>query len=564
MKLGIKKTSIFFISLLIFNGCALNNMSSKYDTATFNTTPPTLQVHAGKVALKLDAKFPEKYFAKKAIVDFTPVLVYQEGEKAFKTIKVQGEEAEGGEATVFYTTGGGFSYQDAIDYNDKMLNSKLELRAVAKIQQTEKSIMQDEEKILGPITIGNGVIATSQRVQDTEIPAMADHGYEKETVLSSTATIYFLVNQSTIRTTEKSDDDIKDLKKFIEQGFDLHSVEIKSYASPEGTINANDDVSERRMQTTVSYAKWLLKKVGLEGLENKDLFTETSFGEDWDGFNELMRSSNIKDKRRITKIVNSVEDLEKREQQIRDMAELYDAIKKDVLPQLRKAEITVRLYDPKKTDQEIALLSISPDLKKDQLTNEELLYAALLTDDKEVKKQIYTKSMELHNENRARTNIGCLYLEDAISIDDYENALSYFGDSDEDQVNKGIVEAWKGNLSKAQSLYDRGNASEHNQAILNIRKGDYKKANRFFKNKTSHNAVLAKLLNGDNSSYCDEATAACYYLNAIVSARSNNEIQLIRNLETAIRMNPGYKDQALSDLEFINFREVEAFKSLVQ
>ena len=101
MKIGIKKTSIFFISLLILNGCALNNMSSKYDTATFNTTPPTLQVHAGKVALKLDAKFPEKYFAKKAIVDFTPVLVYQEGEKAFKTIKVQGEEAERPEATVF-------------------------------------------------------------------------------------------------------------------------------------------------------------------------------------------------------------------------------------------------------------------------------------------------------------------------------------------------------------------------------------------------------------------------------------------------------------------------------
>jgi len=61
-----------------------------------------------------------------------------------------------------------------------------------------------------------------------------------------------------------------------------------------------------------------------------------------------MRSSEIKDRRRITKIVNSVEDLEKREQAIRDMAEIYDAIEKDVLPQLRKAQITVRSFEPKK------------------------------------------------------------------------------------------------------------------------------------------------------------------------------------------------------------------------
>ena len=43
--------------------------------------------------------------------------------------------------------------------------------------------------------------------------------------------------------------------------------------------------------------------------------------------------SNIKDKRRINKIVNSISDVNVREQQIRDLAEIYDAIS-DNFPKL--------------------------------------------------------------------------------------------------------------------------------------------------------------------------------------------------------------------------------------
>ena len=108
-------------------------------------------------------------------------------------------------------------------------------------------------------------------------------------------------------------------------------------------MNANDDVSDRRLKSTENYTKWLLNKLDVK----PELYTIKSFGEDWEGFDMLMRSSEIKDKRRITKIVNSVEDLEKREQAIRDMAELYEAIEKDILPQLRKAEITIKSLSQK-------------------------------------------------------------------------------------------------------------------------------------------------------------------------------------------------------------------------
>ena len=105
-----------FFSLLVvvsfLTSCGLSNMSSKYETVAITVTPPTLQAHAGKVGVTIDASFPEKYFAKSSTVEFTPVLISSEGENKFKSITIQGEEASGGEATIFYTTGGRFSYQD--------------------------------------------------------------------------------------------------------------------------------------------------------------------------------------------------------------------------------------------------------------------------------------------------------------------------------------------------------------------------------------------------------------------------------------------------------------------
>jgi tetratricopeptide (TPR) repeat protein len=550
-------SKIFSILILVtsLSSCGLTNMASKYETVSFNVTPSILQTHAGKVSLTLDATFPEKYFAKKATVDFTPVLVYDNGETAFKTITIQGEEASGGEATIFNGTGGNFSYQDHIKYSPDMMTSNLELRATAKIK--------DEEKVLGPINIANGVIATSTRILDNEELANNNHGYEHETILEETATIYFLVNRSNIRVTEKSDEDIKKLTEFAKNGYKTHSIEIKSFASPEGSVNMNDNVSDNRMKSTLNYTKRLLRNLKVDGARNSELYTETSVGEDWAGFESLVRASNIKDKRRINKIVNSVEDLELREQQIRDLAEIYDALEGDVLPQLRKAIIVIRSLEPKRTNEEIAALSTtSPEI----LDVKELLFSATLTDDATLKETIYNKAVELHNDWRGYNNIACIKIAngDLNTAMVYLNkAVSISSENSDICTNRGIIAARIGELSNAQVLFDKANTSELNQATLNIRQGEYKKAARFFKNGKSHNATLAHILNGKNST-CNEETAACHYLNAISAARSSDNDAVIRNLTNAISLNVNYKAEANIDLEFINLRANEAFIALTK
>ena len=528
-------------------------MSSKFETVSINVTPPTLQVHAGKVGVTIDASFPEKYFAKTSTIEFTPVLINEEGEYKFKAITVQGEEASGGEATIFYTTGGRFSYQDNIAYDKSMINSELELRAIGKAK--EKELVFKSRKI------ANGVLATSTRVQNTEDLAVAKSNYEKETILEESAIIYFLVNQSNIRATEKSDDDIKRLEEFAKMGNKTHSIEVKSFASPEGSVNLNDNVSDKRAASTLNYAKKILRRVKLDGVNNKDLYSEKSEGEDWEGFNKLMRSSEIKDRRRITKIVNSVEDLEKREQAIRDMAEIYDAIEKDVLPQLRKAQITVRSFEPKKSDTEISEIA---NTNPSELDIKELLYSASLTENIDNKISIYTQASEIHSDWKGYNNIACLLLENG-NINEAEKNLLKAEQFDKTQSkisnNKAVIAAWKGNLPLAKKLYDNL-TTQKNKALLDLRMANYKKASRFFKNKNTHNAALAKILNGQNSN-CNENTAACDYLNAISYARSANESMLLKSLKNAISKNISYKLEAQKDLEFVNYKENEAFKSLV-
>jgi len=550
-----KAVSILFFGVLI-SGCGLTKMTSKYDTVVYTVTPPILQVHGGKVAIKIDGNIPAKYFHKNATVDFTPVLKSENSEATFKTITLQGEEASGGQKTITYASGGGFTYEDEISYMENMLVSGLEIKAVAKLK--------DKSEPLGPVTIAQGVIATSERVQNTEEIAIAHHGYEKETILSEFATIYFLVNQSAIRTSEKSDEDMNRLQEFAKLGYKTNSIEIKSFASPEGTIDANDDVSERRNKSTIRYTKQILKKLNLDGVNNEELYTNVSYGEDWDGFNKLMKASDMKDKRRVLNIVNSVQDPEKREQAIRDMAELYDAIDKNILPQLRKAQISILSYQPKRTDENISSLSIS---SPDSLDIKELLFAATLTNDRATKMQIYNAAVSLHNDWRACNNIASIY----IAENNLNEATNWLDKAFEISVNNadvlanyGIIAARKGNLAKAQQFFNQANASEKNQAILDIRQGKYAKAERFFKNASSHNATLAKVLNGNNSTNCTDNTAACYYLNAIVGARSANIQMLTQNLSKAIAANASYKGDAANDLEFVNYRENQEFIALIK
>ena len=554
------KLFLFLTIVMSFFGCGLEKMASDYDKVTYEQTPTVLEVHGGDVVVDLKGTFPEKYFAKKATVEIIPVIIGEDGvETKLKSVILQGEQATGGEETIFFESGGDFTYSDKIKYKEGMINSSLELRALA--------TLEDDNKILGPVIIAKGVVATSMRVENDEIVAVANHGYKEVETISETATIYFLVNKSNIRTTEKSDEDVQKLKNFIELGYKTESFVIKSSSSPEGTEKINTELSDNRQNSTLTYAKYLLKKLKAEGSFNDDHYKLSSAGADWEGFNNLVKNSSILEKSTILSLTDRNKEKSQKEkgELLQDMAQVYDALENDVLQYLRKSEITINSYKPKKTREEIVLLSTT---NPSELSVEELLYSATLKENSSRSLEIYNTIVELHNDWRAYNNIAVFYL----SAGNLDKALENLnqakenGGANESSVltNFGIIASWNGELNKAQKLFDKANTGNYNKGNLNLRRGDYRSACRYYRGQETYNATLASILYGNNNSTCSENTAACYYLNAIAGARSGNTTMLFKNLEKAIQESDMYKNESLKDLEFLNYRDHEKFISLTK
>ena len=116
-KLKTKKMKILKLIILaiILNGCGLYNMSSNYHKVNYEQTPSVLQTKGEMISINLKGTFPEKYFAKKATVEITPVIIGEDGkETKLKSIILQGEQATGGDETIFFESGGSFVYSDKI------------------------------------------------------------------------------------------------------------------------------------------------------------------------------------------------------------------------------------------------------------------------------------------------------------------------------------------------------------------------------------------------------------------------------------------------------------------
>ena len=548
---------LIFSLILLISSCGLDTMISKFNTIDFTVTPTQVEVHGGNIEIELEVKIPEKYFQKTAEADFRAMLAPSadsETKVFFDPVKLQGEKISSNGKTIGYITGGQFTYKSSLKYSEVMADYDLFATAIA--------TMNDNSKSLGAVKVAEGVMATATRVKDSEEVAISNHTYEKVTILEETAVIYFTVNQSNIRYSQKSSDEIKRLKEFAKLGYETKNIEISSYASPEGTLDVNDKVSDNRGESTFNYAKRLMKKLKVEGANNNDLYIKSSRGEDWGGFNKLVNSSDMKDKSKVLNIVRNQKDPQKREEAIRDMAEIYDAIEDDVLPKLRKATITLRVYEPKKTEEDIVTLAIAD---PSQLDIKELLYAASLIEDNSIKKTIYnTVSKSFPNDHRAYNNLAGIYIKEKNinqAIDMLGKASKYNVNAAEVNENKGIIAALEGDYDKAAALYSLSNASDINKGILAIKTGDYSSATAKLKG-NGFNATLAKLMNG-NPVATNDNTAEGNYLNAIVNARTGNYDKCIDYLSKAIQMNANYKNEAVKDFEFKNYKDKVDFQALV-
>ena len=546
-----------FALLLALPGCGgLGKMEKTLEELNFTMDPEPLIMRGGEVSLSLSGTFPEKYFAKKAIIEATPVLVWDGGEAAFKTQGFQGEDAAGNYTVVPFKSAKSFDYSATVTYQEGMEDgARLELR----ISGTMGSKSMDFE----PVVLGDGVITTPNWVQSDDRFVIGEDDFQRVVSYTQEAEINYEYNRSRVRSAELRDDDMKEMKDFVSFAADHDSVMLKrtdvsSYASPEGEITLNEDLALERAESANAAVANLLKRAKVDVEDG--FYGNSPKGEDWEGFQTLMRASDIEDKDLILRVLSMYSDKNRREEEIKNIAKTYKEIEKEILPALRRSMITLHYDIEGYSDEELMDLAMS---NPDTLTVEEALYAATLFEGTEDKLKVYEATSRVHADDwRAPNNEGVCLMElgKLNQAADRFMAADERGDSPIINNNLGAIARMKGNLADAKRLLasasGAGDAVKYNKGILAIQEGDYSKAVSSFSGENTVNAALAKLLNGDANgaktilNNADDDSAVAHYVMAIANARLGNAADAKQHRDMAVQKDAGLSAKASADLEF--------------
>lgn len=554
-----KKKLVFMsaASILLLTSC------SKLGPLTadnFTVVPNPMESHAGQVPVTINGSFPEKYMKKKAVVTVTPELRYGNGQVARGTSATfQGEKVEGNDQTISYQVGGNYTMKSNFKYVPEMQKSELYLTFDAKIGKKEKEVPD--------VKVANGVIATSELVGRTVKSAqacIAPDTFRRVTEAKQVANIKFLIQQANLRKSELKSNSVTefvDLLKKInadKEGLNLSNIEISAYASPDGGVELNDKLANKRQQNTEKYVNEQLKEAEIADANVDAKYT----AQDWEGFQELVKASNIQDKDVILRVLSMYKDPEERERQIKNMSAGFRELADGILPQLRRARMTIN-YEVIGRDDDQIMAQYKADAK--QLSVEELLYAATLTDNIDEQEQIYKTTTQVYpNDCRAYNNVAVI----EYAKGNYDEAKNYIAkaqaidpNNDEANANLGLIALQAGDVKTAETYISKAsNANGLAEVLgnLHLAQGNYAQAEQDFAKVNSNSAALAQILNKNYSaasstlSNIKNPDGMTDYLKAILYARQGNNSDAATALRSAVSKDPSLAQYAANDLELAN------------
>ena len=280
--------------------------------------------------------------------------------------------------------------------------------------------------------------------------------------------------------------------------------------------------------------------------------TLKSVGEDWEGFQKLVAESDIQDKDLILRILSMYSDPAVRESEIRNMSEVFTALKGEVLPELRRARLIANIEYQNYTEEE--LLKLLDDNIGD-LDEEALLKAATLVKENKKKETIYKKAISKYDSDRARYNLAALYLEEG-KTSQAADALAKLDQKDPEVLNAlGVLELRRGNNDKAADYFEKAGNKE-NLGTLEILRGNYDEAVKLLKGTGSFNEALAYVLTDNldkaSSVLSKDETPEGNYLKAIIAARQGKESAMRKALQAASE-DDVLKARAKNDIEFADY-----------
>ncbi|MBI3509162.1 MAG: hypothetical protein HY064_00760 [Bacteroidetes bacterium] len=573
-----KHTNLYIFGLaavasLSFASCTgLGKMSKKEATVQYTVTPNPLEMHDDSVMVTISVKYPPKYFGKKVVLTVTP----QCGDHKFKSATLLGEKAQGTGTKIAYKTGGSYTYTDKQPYTSDMKDADLKLDASGAVKKKTKDMPAR--------TIGHGTIITPYLLKNDDKPIIGKDKFQKTVPNPVDGSTHFVISTTTY--TSKHDvkgEDMKVLNDFMkahrtDPNMEMPSINISSYASPDGETDGNAKLAEDRYTKTMKDMQAMAKdkKTGYDPATKDGFYMKQVTAEDWNGFQDLVSKSDIKDKDLILRVLSTYPDGEKREAEIKNMAATYQELAKDILPQLRRSMVTINAIKHNRTDERILQLARST---PDSLSIEEILYAGSLTNDLNEKLNFYKAGERMYgNDWRTSNNVGCVLLMQNKLAD----AKAEFTKADKLNPNNPIIQnnlaicaRWEGDRKTAKGMLmnakSAGPEVSYNLGLIAVQDGQYADAVTDFGSNKTFNVALAQVLAGDLDGALttidkssEKEDALSYYLKAIIGARKGNKDMLVNNLRTACEKDPSMKDKAKSDVEFLKYRDDADFKGIIQ
>ena len=565
-----KLSVVLVAAALAFSSCnCFKKMAQNRDDIKLTVTPEILTLNNGIVAADINVTFPQEYFNKKAVIKVTPVIVFEGGEVAGTTKYYQGSKVDENYAVVDQKNGGNFSQHVEFPYDPRMDQCELQLRAEIKcpkgkckeftlVNLNNGAIPTKEQaavlagndaaakaaiaKEFG-LTVAYGLNTLQKDLKYGDLMEQMDNDYKKVTTVVDKTDLLYAINSSVVTKKNEKNANLDAFKANVDKNLGndraTQNIAVKGYASPDGPVKFNDKLSKARSESSQKVVAKLLKDAGLE-------IDAAAYGEDWDGFKELVEKSNIQDKNLILQVLSLYNSPAEREAEIKNMSSVFEELKKEILPELRRSQIVNSTDLQGLTDAEI----MAAYRNGGELTPEHYLYAAqVLAKSPAEQVEILTAASKKYNDARIWNNLGVAQTQvgdKAEALKSFEKAAKLDSST---ELNKNLLLANLANGKTAEAKKYAAAADAESKAAMAAAEGDYKTAAKGLK---GYNEAIALVqsndLAGAKKAIAKDNSAEADYLRAVIAVKEGDLKTAEAQLKSAVSKNPELAKKAEKDV----------------
>jgi len=565
------KLSLVLVAAALLTSCnCFKKMAKNQDAVKVTATPEILVLNNGKVAADVNVTFPVEYFNKKAVLKVTPVLVFEGGEVAGQPKYFQGSKVDENYTVVDASMGGNFTQHVEFAYDNRMVQSYLQLRAEVKcpkgpckeftlVNLNNGAIPTKEqaavlaggdaaaknaiEKEFG-LTVAYGVNTLQQDIKFGDMMEPMANNYKRVTTVVNKTDLLYAINSSKVTKKNEKNANLGEFKADVDEKLQndraTQNIAVKGYASPDGPEKFNDKLSKARSESSKEVVAKVLAETGLD-------VDAAAYGEDWDGFKEMVAASDIKDKNLILQVLSLYNSPAEREAEIKNLSSVYGELKDDVLPELRRAQIVNSTDIQGKTDVELMAAAN----QGQEMTVEEYLFTAqeLAKTPEQAVAFLKEAAKQYPNDARVWNNLGVALTkagEKAEALKAFEKAAKVDPSAD---LNKNLLLANLANGNTAAAKKYAAAADGEAKAAVAAAEGNYQAAAAQLE---GYNAAIAYVMNNDlaaaKKALANETSADADYLRAVIAAKEGQVAQAKAQLKSAIAKAPELAEKAAKDV----------------